>query len=97
MDDELISTAQAAELLGVTKRRVRQASDRLGGWRTESGRYVYSRKLVQDYRLRHLRSREVEEQDEVRRLLEQLVEEVAGIRRLLESRGVNDLDRTGEP
>ena len=97
MDEELISTAQAAELLGVTKRRVRQASDRLGGWRTESGRYVYSRKLVQDYRARHLRSREAEDQDEVRRLLEQLVEEVAAIRRVLESRGIADLHHTGEP
>ena len=91
---EMISTAQAAERLGLTKRRVRQAADRLGGTRTETGRYVYSRQLVEEYRRRHDRRAEPQrEQPDTQALLEQIIGELRAIRSLLERQEAKQAER----
>ncbi len=46
--DDLVDTAEAAELLGITSRRVRQIASDLGGWRCGWG-YVFPRTNVIDY------------------------------------------------
>jgi hypothetical protein len=46
--DDLVDTAEAAALLGITSRRVRQIAPDLGGWRCGWG-YVFPRANVIEY------------------------------------------------
>lgn len=77
-----VSTAEAAEIIGVSERRVRQIAEFLHGERNEFGAFTFSRPIIEEYAAERLSRAPTIEAEKVERLEEHVAALEAHIDRL---------------